>query len=357
MSSQQSNISRFFKPKQAQTAGNKRIRPNDDVVEVEIIKVSKKSQLSTNAVEAIAQNAGRTRRQQEPAKPEEKKLTDVVEIDLDDDDDDDDDECVREVPSIGTKSGETSDNKPSSVCLIESRQAGDMTEAAPTTNAVTRQVKAPNPFAMFACMSPSSSAASGATDRTAQRATWKEHTREHPKQVSHRKAPTKPSSKSTGKSKEGFVKMSEISKEEQDRITKKWHSLADPKAPLEVRRYQVVLAARLHARCQEPTVRKAMTKLREAMAEGVTVDTVARMDPKVLAGNISNLQFYNVKAQQVVKAAQEIQTMFGGKVPEDELSLTKLTGIGKCFADLLAFVNTRKKHQESAAQKQPQCQK
>ncbi|KAL3905188.1 MAG: hypothetical protein SGARI_004579, partial [Bacillariaceae sp.] len=80
-----------------------------------------------------------------------------------------------------------------------------------------------------------------------------------------------------------------------------------------------------------------MTKLREAIPEGITVEAVARMDPEVLASHISNLQFYNVKAQQVIKAAQEIRTIFGGKVPEDELSLTKITGIGKCFADLLAF--------------------
>ena len=140
--------------------------------------------------------------------------------------------------------------------------------------------------------------------------------------------------------------MKHLSAEEQDKITKKWHSLADPDAPLEVRRYQVLLAARLHARCQEPTVRKAMTALREAMPDGVTVETMAAVDPEVLATCISNLQFYNVKAQQVVKAAQEIQTRFGGKVPEDEWSLSQITGIGKCFADLLAFVNTRQRHEK-----------
>lgn len=146
---------------------------------------------------------------------------------------------------------------------------------------------------------------------------------------------------------EGYVKMRELSEEERIKITKKWHRMADSNAPLEVRRYQILLAARLHARCQEPTVRKAMANLREAMPDGVTVDTIADMDPEVLANSISNLQYYNVKAQQVVKAAQEIQSRFGGKVPEDELSLSQITGIGKCFADLLAFVNTRKKHEEA----------
>ena len=51
--------------------------------------------------------------------------------------------------------------------------------------------------------------------------------------------------------------------QEQMRIVRKWHSMADPLASVEHRRYQVLLAARLHARCQEPTTRKAMQKLRE----------------------------------------------------------------------------------------------
>lgn len=138
--------------------------------------------------------------------------------------------------------------------------------------------------------------------------------------------------------------MRSISTEEQDTITRKWHSLADPKAPLEVRRFQILLAARLHARCQEPSVRKAMSVLREAFAE-LTVSVVAQADPEVLALHITNLQYYNTKAQQIVKAAKEIETDFHGIVPEDETSLLRITGVGKVFADLLAFVNTREIHE------------
>ena len=161
-----------------------------------------------------------------------------------------------------------------------------------------------------------------------------------------------------------FIPMGSISKEEQDIITRKWHSLADPLAPLEVRRFQVFVAARLHARCQEPSIRKAMSVLREAFGTpstttttpttttseeddgiGLNVSTVARADPQVLALHLTNLQYYNVKAQHIVKAAKEIETEFHGRVPEDETSLLRLTGVGKVFADLLAFVNTRKIHQ------------
>jgi endonuclease III len=141
--------------------------------------------------------------------------------------------------------------------------------------------------------------------------------------------------------------MKDLSVEEQTRIVQKWHSMVvDSTAPLEVRRYQVLLAARLHARCQEPTVRKAMKSMKDAMP-ALTVDEVAKCDPEVLANLISNLQFYNVKARQVVQAACEIKSRFRGEVPEDQFSLTQITGIGKCFADLLAFVNTRERHTTS----------
>ncbi|VEU43383.1 unnamed protein product [Pseudo-nitzschia multistriata] len=148
-----------------------------------------------------------------------------------------------------------------------------------------------------------------------------------------------------------FVKIKDISPEEQSKIIRKWQSMADSSAPLEVRRYQVLLAARLHARCQEVTVRKAMKTLRDyfsSLAEPkmVTVSVMANIDPGLLASHISNLQFYNAKAKQIVKAAQELLERHRGIVPEDECSLLKITGIGKTFADLLAFVNTREAHKK-----------
>jgi endonuclease III len=208
--------------------------------------------------------------------------------------------------------------------------------------------------------------------------------------------------------------MKELSIDQQELITKKWLSLADdfppgfslpyfvcdnhddtrpnaaPSRPsssasaaiatslvddfIEIRRFQVLVAARLHARCQESSVRKAMTRLRsyfqkssrssninadDGVAHGVktagcrtetlnntiTINNIASADPVKLAhGCLSNLQFYNVKAESLVKAAQQIQKEHGGFVPVDEESLLKVTGVGKVFADLLAFVNTRENH-------------
>jgi endonuclease III len=199
-----------------------------------------------------------------------------------------------------------------------------------------------------------------------------------------------------------FVRMNELSREEQERITHKWLSLADlpPAAAaaaaaatadllndtnvsssnlIEIRRFQVLVAARLHARCQEASVRKAMESLRsyfyfrrttasrsntrssscdvvvddddddstsgDVNSSTITINNIASADPDVLAQEcLMNLQFYNVKAQNLVKAAKEILTQHGGTVPEDEHSLLRITGVGKVFADLLAFVNTREKH-------------
>jgi len=124
-----------------------------------------------------------------------------------------------------------------------------------------------------------------------------------------------------------FIKMKDIEPDKQRQIAKKWHDLVDPDAPLEVRRFQMLVAARLHARCQEPSVRKAMKALRFAFPE-LNVSAVAEADSEVLAQHIMNLQFYNVKAKQLVVAAKEIQLHHGGVVPEDEHSLLKITGIG-----------------------------
>ena len=157
--------------------------------------------------------------------------------------------------------------------------------------------------------------------------------------------PLKKKKKMSKVSKE-LLKLKDVPSDEQDTIVRKWHSMADPSASLENRRYQILLAARLHARCQEPTVRKAMAVLRDLVKpEELSVNEIMKFDPEVLANHITNVQYYNAKAAQIVKAAHEIKSQHGGLVPEDEFSLLQITGIGKTFADLLSFVNTREAHE------------
>ena len=221
--------------------------------------------------------------------------------------------------------------------------------------------KMENPFAKFAHGSAASSESHLVEPKFA--TSWHQHSSSSTKNENGEKRDvndadknSKRCSRSKDKKKTDeckIVKFGDIHPDEQMRIIRKWHSMADPSASLEVRRYQILLAARLHARCQEPTVRKAILKLREHFAslpeaQELSIDAIAQSDPEELANLISNLQFYNVKAKQIVKAAQEIKSRHGGIVPEDELSLLQITGIGKTFASLLHSVNNRKTHEDLA---------
>jgi endonuclease III len=118
---------------------------------------------------------------------------------------------------------------------------------------------------------------------------------------------------------------------------------------LEDCRFQIVVAARLHAQCQEKAVRKALQALQQVCGGHLSVDQIAAANPDDLAAAMTNLQYYNVKAKHLVQSAQEIQSQFGGEVPEDETQLRKLIGIGPVMGDLLAFVNTRAMHRSRTA--------
>ena len=183
--------------------------------------------------------------------------------------------------------------------------------------------------------------------------------------------PTKRDNKTNAKAKCGdnFVRMKDLSPEEQAKIVRKWHDMVvDKTASLHDRRFQVLVAARLHARCQEGQVRKAMKELHahfaaaagadantidsqssSASSSPLSVQSMAKADPEDFVKAITNLQYHNTKAKQLVLAAKEIKVRHGGKVPETEHSLKQISGIGPVFADLLAFVNTEAKHKETEA--------
>lgn len=140
----------------------------------------------------------------------------------------------------------------------------------------------------------------------------------------------------------------------QELITK-WHSFSDENAPLEERRFQVLIAARIHARCQEKVVSQAMQRLREYFAHKVTADDgqhnnmqslspqyLAQCDPETdIAPLLSSVLFGNVKAQHIVLAAQDVLSKFRGQVPESMVSLKDITGIGPKLAAILNIVNRR----------------
>ena len=159
-----------------------------------------------------------------------------------------------------------------------------------------------------------------------------------------------PPAKRAKTNRKDWTRMREIAKDEQERIVTKWHSFVvheENVVDLEDARFQILVAARLHARCQEGPVNQAMKALRDKLGEetsAFSVDTLADTDPEELHEAIRNLQYYPTKAKHIVKAAQEIRSNYRGIVPEQEFQLRQLTGIGPVMSDLLAFVNTRKVH-------------
>mmetsp|Transcript_16746 Transcript_16746/g.36427 ORF Transcript_16746/g.36427 Transcript_16746/m.36427 type:complete len:368 (-) Transcript_16746:2754-3857(-) len=202
-----------------------------------------------------------------------------------------------------------------------------------------------NPFAAFAYGISSSSASIAANDgthnnRRLKRPLAKTGNRSD-KKVSEKKRRSATKNKS-----DDYVPIQQLPVEEQEKIRKKWQSLGDPNAPLEIRRFQVLVAARLHAQSKEPIVKKAMENLRKHFAE-VCAETLSRADPKEVASLIPSVLFANTKSEHIVKAAKEVCSRFGGIVPQSRHGLMELTGIGPKLADILSFVNARKAYQNS----------
>ena len=175
--------------------------------------------------------------------------------------------------------------------------------------------------------------------------------------------PLRSSNKNGGSNnqKNNWVRMADLSVAEQERIVQKWHSMVVDNTnsnTTEDRRFQILVAARLHARCQEGPVRQAMqnlhAKLCPAHGPKLSVKLLAQTDPELWMESINNLQYYPTKARHVQKAATIIMEQFRGLVPEKEADLQKLTGIGPVLADLLAFVNTRQVHFDRQLQKNGQ---
>lgn len=127
-----------------------------------------------------------------------------------------------------------------------------------------------------------------------------------------------------------------------EECTAKWHSFAVSTDPIELQRFHILIAARLHARCQEGTVRKAMDRLRSFFEgrDGLNPVSLSKTNHEEIAPLLSSVLFGNTKAKQLVQAAQDVVRM-GGEVPETSDKLQRITGIGPKLAYILCRVNTR----------------
>lgn len=146
---------------------------------------------------------------------------------------------------------------------------------------------------------------------------------------------------------EKIARMDTLTPEELGKVQAKWYAFLQKDDSIEDQRFQLLVAARLHARCQDKAVRQAMLQLRKLLEPlPFSAKTIAEADPSALQESFRNLQFYSVKSKHIVQAAKEIITQFNGQVPESECNLMKITGIGPVFADLLATINTKAAHQK-----------
>ena len=164
--------------------------------------------------------------------------------------------------------------------------------------------------------------------------------------------------------KKAFVSIHDLSMEEKMKIKDKWHSYADPNADIETHRFQILIAARLHTQSHDKTVHQTMLKLRthfgnydeicskieniqapskelngcQMKQQELCIDTLSKADPEVIARILSSVLFANSKSRQIIKAAKDIKSRFGGRIPESKHGLNEITGIGPRLSDLLSFV-------------------
>lgn len=258
------------------------------------------------------------------------------------------------------ESANDADISTTSTCSIHEPSAEVRTGASNGTDAEPTAADAMNPFALFAFGSRGDSLSvahqrSDTVKRPLSSSAVSEvetSTKRHQQQKD-----TKKRRRTSTKNKcdnNDYVQVCQLPVEQREEIRTKWQSLGDPNESLEVRRFQVLVAARLHAQSREPTVRAAMDNLRKYFSEqeGVGVEggtlnakNLAKADPKEIAKQIPSILFANVKAEHVVKAAKEVCSRFGGTVPQTQHGLKELTGIGPKLADILAFVNSRKAYE------------
>ncbi len=174
------------------------------------------------------------------------------------------------------------------------------------------------------------------------------------------------------------VEFSKKTPEELEACRQKWQSFADVDAPLEIRRFQVLIAARIHCQAHDQIARRVMDGLRDHFRISKSNDNVSSLpkqdqgdqikeepspvphpkncdqeednylspntlrkaNPEVISKLLSSVLFANVKAKHIIQAAKEIKFQFGGKVPESNASLKSIIGIGPKLAELLHHVNS-----------------
>lgn len=127
-----------------------------------------------------------------------------------------------------------------------------------------------------------------------------------------------------------------LSPEKKKHIVDKWASMADESASWEARKFQLLVAAVIHAKTTETTVRSAMAGLRAAPC-GCTPEGLAGTSEQQLVDLLSSVHWHREKAKRLRRCGESIREM-AGIVPSKQQELQKLPGIGEKLARVLAFV-------------------
>ena len=142
--------------------------------------------------------------------------------------------------------------------------------------------------------------------------------------------------------------LNDLSSSELNRVRQKWHTFSDTnETNLENKRFQILVAARLHARAHEQVLHKAvkaLVNLFQCKNKTFCVKEMSMMDPECVTNAISFVHFAKSKAIQTVKAACDIGCKFHGIVPESLSDLQMITGIGPKISYILSVVNTCEAH-------------
>jgi len=142
--------------------------------------------------------------------------------------------------------------------------------------------------------------------------------------------------------------------EEQDEIRRKWWSFARGAGDLEEARLLLLLAALLHAKAPEATVRKRLADLHAWLvsgsnegegeggrpARGLTADCLSVLELEALVSRLQGLHWHRSKASRILAASRALleEPRFGGRVPTERAALRAVPGIGPKLAGVLAFV-------------------
>uniref|UniRef100_A0A7S2ESG7 HhH-GPD domain-containing protein n=1 Tax=Ditylum brightwellii TaxID=49249 RepID=A0A7S2ESG7_9STRA len=135
--------------------------------------------------------------------------------------------------------------------------------------------------------------------------------------------------------------------EQQIKIRTKWQNFSNPNHPIEIRRFHLWVAAKLHVRAHETIVTKAMVAIRSFFSSDFTVQQIAEAKQEEIAQVISFVNMPNSKAKHLIRGSLDIVKDWGGDVPEKVEDLMKITGIGPKLAEILSVVNRRDAYSSS----------